>query len=150
MITYEVISMVTGDIPSRETLGEYIGDKLNILNELTGFVDAAYGFDSMWNYSAKHDKYELKYRRGGKTLAAFYIEKGELHALLVFGKCERDAFEISQGGFTPFMQNLYADTREYHDGKWLYIPLHDNSLTEDVKKLTRIKRKPPKIPIVNR
>lgn len=132
-------------IPSRDTLIKYIGDALFTLDELIKFVDINYGFETLWSYSEKHDKYELKYRRGGKTLVTFYIEKGTLTVLVVFGKAEREKFEQSQNEFSTEIIQLYNDTHQYHDGKWLFIQLSDNRNLEDIKKLIIIKRKPKKL-----
>ncbi|MDP4093975.1 MAG: DUF3788 domain-containing protein [Bacillota bacterium] len=128
--------------PSRETLIEYIGDAISALDELIEYIDINYGFDSLWNYSEKHDKYEFKYRRGGKTLVTFYIEKGTLTILIVFGKAERANFEQLQNEFSSEIVQLYNNTPQYHDGKWLWISLSDKSIIEEVKKLILIKRKP--------
>lgn len=136
--------MLTEKIPSRETLTEYIGDAIFALDELINFINTNYGFESQWNYSEKHDKYEFKYRRGGKTLVTFYIEKSTLTVLIVFGKAERESFEQAQNEFSTKTIELYNNTHQYHDGKWLWFPLKDKSMIEDIKKLILIKRKPKK------
>ena len=131
-------------IPSRETIIEYIGDAISTLDELIEFIEINYGFDSLWNYSAKHDKYEYKYRKGGKTLVTFYIQRGFLTALVVFGKVEREKFDQLQNEFSSEIVQLYNNTHQYHDGKWLWVSLLDKSVIEDIKKLILIKRKPKK------
>lgn len=134
--------MSNGNGPSGETLREYIGTAADVFYELQRYVDTDYGFEALWDYSAKRDRYEYKYRRGGKTLVTFYIERGALNVLLVYGKAERERFENARGEFSPSIVWLYENTRQYHDGKWLLIPLKDKSRNEEIKKLIRIKRKP--------
>lgn len=128
--------------PSRDVLLEYLGEAINTWDELIKFIDENYGFESMWNYSKKHDEYEFKYRRGGKTLVTFYIKKDALTVLVIFGKAEREKFENSQHQFSPGIVDLYMNTHQYHDGKWLWIALSDKNVVEDIKKLIMIKRKP--------
>ncbi len=58
------------------------------------------------------------------------------------GKAEREKFENTRGEFTPYMNDFYENTHQYHDGKWLYLDLTSEVSVEDVKKLLLIKKKP--------
>jgi hypothetical protein len=49
---------------------------------------------------------------------------------------------LTQRDFSPSIINIYDNTRQYHDGKWLWIKLHDPDLIDDVERLIAIKRKP--------
>ncbi len=90
----------------------------------------------------KYGIWEVKYRRSGRTLCAFYVKNGQFTVLVIFGKAEREKFELSQKEFSPEIIELYNNTRQYHDGKWLWINVVDMSLIEDIKRLIMIKKKP--------
>ncbi|KUO76383.1 MAG: hypothetical protein APF77_06705 [Clostridia bacterium BRH_c25] len=113
-------------------------------NELIGFVESNYDFEPVWNNGGKYGIWEVKYRRSGKTLCALYIKDGCFTVLVVLGKAEREKFESLKEEFNPKIYEIYVNTRQYHDGKWLWINVSDMSLVEDIKKLIVIKKKPTK------
>lgn len=41
--------------------------------------------------------------------------------MIIFGKAERDKFENSREEFSEYINSFYDNTKQYHDGKWLYI-----------------------------
>lgn len=113
-------------------------------DELTKFVEANYDFEPVWDDGGKHAVWELKYRRSGKTLCAFYVKEGYFTVLIVFGKAEREKFEASKAEFSTEIITIYDNTHQYHDGKWLWISVKDMSLVDDIKRLITIKKKPKK------
>lgn len=132
-------------VPSNGDIEKLLGPSaMEAWNELTGFVGLNYDFEPVWNTGGKYGIWEVKYRRSGKTLCAFYVKEGYFTVLIVFGRAEREKFELTQGDFNPEVIALYENTHQYHDGKWLWVDIRDKSLTEDVKRLVVIKKKPKK------
>lgn len=86
----------------------------------------------------------IRYRRSGKTLITFYPKKEELTVLIIFGKKEVEKFENSKDEFSPEIVELFENTKQYHDGKWLHIKVPPFEDFEDIRKLLHIKRKPKK------
>jgi hypothetical protein len=132
-------------IPSHEDIEKLIGcSAVAAWDELIEYVVANYELESIWDDGGKHAIWEVKYRRSGKTLCAFYVKDGYFTILIVFGKSEREKFELRKGDFSSEVVELYENTHQYHDGRWLWVYLKDQSLVEDVKKLIVIKKKPKK------
>lgn len=122
---------------------ELIGSsKSNIWNSLTASIDGLYDMDRTWNKGFGDWVYEYKYRRGGKTLCAFYAKKDIANVLIILGKAEREKFELQRESFSEQIAEIYDATQTYHDGKWLWIPLDEKLLTDDILNLLKIKRKP--------
>jgi len=84
----------------------------------------------------------VKFRRGGKTVVAIYIYENRFDFLVIFGKAEREKFEMQRGAFPQVIQEIYDNSKTYHDGKWMMIPISDLDTLEAVKKLILIKKKP--------
>ena len=84
----------------------------------------------------------IRYRRSGKTLLTFYPKKGELTVLIIFGKKEVEKFEISKIEFSPEIIDLFGNTKQFHDGRWLLIKVPPFGNFDDIRKLLSIKRKP--------
>lgn len=136
-------SLLICDNPTKEQLESILGNTaMSAWNELIEFIEVHYDFEPIWDEGGKYGIWEVKYRRSGKTLCAFYAKDGQFVVLVVFGKAERENFELSQKDFSSEIIELYNNTHQYHDGKWLWIKVSDMSLTEDIKKLIVIKKKP--------
>ncbi len=107
------------------------------LEKLIGYVSTHYAMDELYN-----GKGECKFRRGGKTLLTINMRENGPEALVVFGKEEQECFEKQREMFSNAMQRRYDESRAYHDGKWLFIPIADDSLIPDILRLVAIKKKP--------
>ena len=128
-------------VPTKEDIEKLIGSLAKeAWTDLISFVESNYNFDPLWDDGGKYSAWEVKYRRSGKTLCAFYVKDGYFTVLIVFGKVEREKFELTQGDFSSEVVELYDNTHQYHDGKWLWVNVRDMRLVEDVKKLITIKR----------
>jgi hypothetical protein len=137
--------VMTEEAPTRQEIEKTIGTSvMPAWDELTKFVETNYSHEPIWDDGGKYGKWEVKYRRSGRTLCAFYVKEGCFTVLVVLGKAEREKFELSQTEFCSSITELYDNTRQYHDGKWLWINVSDMSLVEDIKKLIVIKRKTSK------
>lgn len=86
----------------------------------------------------------IRYRKSGKTLLTFYPKRDEITVLIILGKDEVQKFESSRGDFSPEIVELFASTKQYHDGRWLHIKVPPFDNLEDIKKLLLMKRKPKK------
>ena len=98
--------------------------------------------DRMWNKGFGDWIYEYKYRRGGKTLCTFYAKNDIANLLIILGKAEREKLELKREELSEKMLTLYDETKTYHDGKWLWIPIDESLSFNDVIALLKIKRRP--------
>lgn len=130
-------------IPNIEQLESLLGETaMEAWNELIGFIDLNYEFQPTWDEGGKYGIWEVKYRRSGKTLCSFYVKNGQFTVLVILGKAERESFELLHKEFSSEINELYTNTHQYHDGRWLWINVFNMSLTEDIKRLIVIKKKP--------
>ena len=82
--------------------------------------------------------------RGGKTLCAFYARENCVGFMIILGKDERAKFEAEKETYSKEIQNLYDETKTYHDGKWFMFQPTDTTQFDDYIRLLKIKRKPNK------
>jgi hypothetical protein len=129
-------------VPTKEEIGNLIeSPAIEAWTDLIGFVESNYNFEPIWDDGGKYGVWEVKYRRSGRTLCAFYAKEGYFTVLIVFGKAEREKFELDQDDFNSEVVELYENTHQYHDGKWLWVNVRDMRLIKDVKQLIMIKKK---------
>jgi len=89
---------------------------------------------------------ELKFRRGGKTILTIYIYNEYFDFLIILGKAECELFEKTRSNFPKEIQAIYNNSKTYHDGKWMKIPVSDLKTLESVKQMILIKKKPNRKP----
>lgn len=127
----------------REQLKDLLPEEILLIwDGLTEAIDEVYDVDRLWNKGFGDWKIEYKYRRGGKTLCTFYAKKDVAQLLIIYGKAEREKFEKIMESVSGTLQEIYENTESYHDGKWMWIPLDDTVVTEDILAMLKIKRRP--------
>lgn len=130
-------------IPGAEEMKALVGEsRYDVWNRLNALVAEKYDMECSWNPGGKAWKYEYKYRRGGKTLCAFYARENCVGFMVILGKEERLKFEADRASYSEAVQRIYDETKTYHDGKWMMFEPVDASLFDDFMRLLQIKRKP--------
>lgn len=127
----------------KEELEKLVGiDKANIFYNIVNEITKLYDMEQIWNNGGKKWTYEYKFRKGGKTLCAFYFKKNTLGFMIIFGKDERIKVEEIRNELSPNVLETYDNAETFHDGKWVMFNITDYSMLEDLKKLLFIKKKP--------
>ena len=121
---------------------EYISKKLGVetvksWEKLVGFIRINYVMDELWD-----GKEILKFRRGGKTLVTLSIQENRFNVLIIFGKDEREKFDVVRDKFSDYIRNHYDNSRTYHDGKWMFIDVDGSTNVDEIIDLIMIKKKP--------
>ena len=127
----------------REELEKLVGmDKANIFYDIVDEITKLYDMEQIWNNGGKKWTYEYKFRKGGKTLCAFYFKGNTLGFMIIFGKDERSKVEEIRDELSSNVLETYDNAETFRDGKWVMFNITNNSIIEDLKKLLFIKRKP--------
>ena len=127
----------------KEELEKLVGiDKLNIFYDIVDEITKLYDMEQIWNNGGKKWTYEYKFRKGGKTLCAFYFKDNTLGFMIIFGKDERTKVEEIREELSSNVLETYDHAETFHDGKWVMFNVINNLIIEDLKKLLFIKRKP--------
>ena len=118
-----------------------INELEKVSEETIRFMRGKYVADEVGN-----GKDELKFRRGGKTILSVYIRDDRYDFLVIFGKAEREKFDAQRDEFPQIIRDIYDNSKTYHDGKWMLIPVADLTTLEAVLRLVVIKKKPNRKP----
>lgn len=130
-------------VPTDEELNQLMGEDIfETWCSINNFIKNNYNMDVLWDGGGKTGVFELKYRKSGKTFCALYPREKGMRLLITFGKSEREKLETSRMDYSEYIINLYDNTHQYHDGKWLYIDIINGTVIEDIKRLLLIKKKP--------
>ena len=127
----------------KEDLEKLVGsDKVNTFYDIVDEITKLYDMEQIWNNGGKKWTYEYKFRKGGKTLCAFYFKGNTLGFMIIFGKDERIKVEEIRDELSSNVLETYDNAETFHDGKWVMFNITNNLIIEDLKKLLFIKRKP--------
>ena len=118
-----------------------MNDLEKLSHEAMVFMRGKYRLDEIGN-----GKDELKFKQGQKTILTIYIHDDRYTFLIIFGKKERECFEIQRSDFPKYIQDYYDNSKTYHDGKWMFIDVRMLEQLEAVKRLILIKKKPNRKP----
>jgi len=131
--------------PDEKEISDFIQDSgaVEAWKELRTFLRDSYDMTPEMIFDKKQG-WDVRYRKSGKTLVTLTPEKGYVRILLILGREESAKALSMQNELSPKMYKLIEDTKQLHDGRWLWIRLYSARDAEDVKKLLPLKRKPKK------
>jgi len=127
--------------PSEEEILAAIGAG-NLWPDLKEYIDQSYDFVPEKVFYGKKYGWTIRYRKSGKTLISLFPEHGAFTALVVLGKKEGEKVAEILDELSSATRDLIGNTKQLHDGKWLWIRVLEPSHVEDVKRLLAVKRKP--------
>lgn len=129
--------------PDRKILMKLLGRKaFAAWEDMVARIRRHYEMDELWGKAGKAGLYELKFRRGGKTLCAFYARENSFGFMIIYGKAEREIFEQQRAQFPESICRKYDESATYHDGKWIMIDVDAPGLGDTLQQMLKIKRKP--------
>lgn len=131
----ECFNALLGSIPC------YVKD---IWTFIVGYIRTHYVMDEKWDGHS-----ELKFRQGGKTLLTIYLKPDKVSARIIFGKAERESFELQFFNFSEYVNKCYNEATTYHDGKWMVFDIKDMETAREIVMLIEIKKKPTRKPAKN-
>lgn len=112
------------------------------MTEALGAVRSLYDMEEIWAKRGDGSGGDLRLRRGGKTLVTFLILNGCADVMVIYGKKEREAFEMYRDSFPHAIRSVYDASHTYHDGKWMRMPLRDETVRSELPRLLAIKKRP--------
>jgi len=88
----------------------------------------------------------LKFRQGKRTILSINIHEDHYDFQIIYGKAEREKFEMRLGEFPQAIQDLYSESRALPDGLWMLIRVDNLEMLEAVKQMIMIKKNPNRKP----
>ncbi|MDH5787442.1 MAG: DUF3788 domain-containing protein [Candidatus Bathyarchaeota archaeon] len=130
--------------PIEKEITDFIGEPAKgAWVRLRQFLKENYDIVPEMIFDKKHG-WDVRYRKSGKTLVTLTPEKGAIRILIVLGRKESEKALSMRNELSPKMYKLIENTKQLHDGRWLWIRLFQIKDAGDVEKLLPLKRKPKK------
>lgn len=130
-------------VPTDEDIKKFIGKRFaKDWIELSAYLETYYDFIPETVFYGKKYGWTVRYRKSGKTLCSLFPEVGGFTVLIVLGKREVEKVEGVLNELSTNLRTQFNNTKQLHDGRWLWIRISSTVSLEDIKKILQIKRKP--------
>lgn len=128
--------------PTLEDIDGFIRNSL--WREMNEFLQRAYNIAPQTVYSgcSWQPGWNVKYKKGGKSLCTLYPMDGYFIALIVIGAREEAEAELLIPLCSEYTQRLYKETVSSAGGRWLMLSVTDEKILEDAKNLINIRVTP--------
>ena len=127
--------------PTPQDIQNTLGATWPLWDELTRFLAEAYPeIPPELSYGGKKYGWNLWYRKSGKSLLSLFPNEGYFVAQVVLGNAQvEQALQLELG---EAVGTLLRETPQFHDGRWLFIPVRTEQDAADVQQLLQVKRRP--------
>jgi len=131
------------ETPDESSVLDTIGEpSAGLWSELRNFLRESYDFEPELVYYGKKYGWCYRYRRKKKTLCTIFPETGAFTVLVTLGKKEVEEVESVLSTLNQETQRIFRETRQYHDGKWIYRRVLNEDDLMDIVALLKAKKRP--------
>ncbi|MBW4845683.1 MAG: DUF3788 domain-containing protein [Lachnospiraceae bacterium] len=125
--------------PTYEKFSEYVNSDLWL--ELNSYIQETYHILPQIEYSgcSMQKGWNIKYRKGGKSLCTLYPMQGYFIVLAVTGEREINEAELLIPLCSEYTQNLFKQTISGYSGKWMMIDVKKSDVLNDVKNIITLR-----------
>jgi hypothetical protein len=108
------------------------------------YIQEHYEFSSEFIFFTKKYGWSIRYKNGKKTACYFFPEFDSFSILIVLGIKESQQIESIKDRLNKPVKSVFDNTEQFHDGRWLWIRVIENSDIDSFKLLLSTKIKPNK------
>ena len=129
--------------PSLEQVTEYINNPLWI--DFNNRIQSAYRIEPCVEHSccSMQAGWNIKYKKGGKSLCTLYPMQGYFIALVVVGSHELMEAEFLMPQCSDYVQTVFKNTKTGNGQKWLMLDVRDRGIMDDVFRLINLRKRIP-------
>jgi hypothetical protein len=126
--------------PTEKDFLALIGSKAELWSEIRSYLASHYDHKPELSIGKKEYDWTIRYRKSGKTLVTLMPEPGGFCVLVVLGK--EEIIKAGQVKLNKYVQDIFENAKQYHDGRWLWIRPKNNSDLSSINALLAVKSKP--------
>lgn len=130
-------------VPTNADIQDFVGEAVPNWNRLVTYLEETYKTRPQIDYSkcSAQPGWNVKYKKGSKSLCTLYPMSNYFIALVVVGAKEEEEVEVAMaaGMFSQYVKELYGRTIAYPMGRWLMIEVRGSEVIDDIMNLIRIR-----------
>lgn len=128
------------ELPTWEQVAEYINNPL--WADFNERIQSAYQVKPCMEHSrcSMQAGWNIKYKKGGKSLCTLYPMEGYFTALVVIGNSEFAEAELLMPLCSNYVQTVFKTTKAGNRQKWLMLDVQNERIMEDVFSLINLRK----------
>jgi len=119
-----------------------VRSKRPLWERLTQFIEENYRVKRDFAFYGKNYGWALRFRSGGRALAAFYPGTGSFTVQVIIGQAQLE--EASQLRLGAKVRGILRNARAFTEGRWLFIPVESEQDCRDGEHLLTVRANPLK------
>ncbi|MCU0080423.1 DUF3788 domain-containing protein [Extibacter muris] len=129
--------------PTWEQVTEYIGSPL--WADFNEHIQSTYQITPYMEHSrcSMQAGWNVKYKKGGKSLCTLYPMEGHFIVLVVIGSHELTEAELLMPLCSEYVQSVFKKTKTGNGQKWLMLEVRDSEIMENVFRLINLRKRIP-------
>ena len=129
--------------PSLEQVAEYINNSL--WTDFNNRIQSTYRTRPWMEHGrcSMQAGWNIKYKKGGKSLCTLYPMQGYFIVLVVVGSREFTEAEFLMPQCSDYVQTVFKNTKTGNGQKWLMLDVRDREIMDDVFRLINLKKRIP-------
>lgn len=129
--------------PTLEDMVRFIEDseQIKMWQELLDFILEHYDFTQLTRYGGKNYGWCITFKKGTKSIMTLHPERNGFTVLFVLGKKELDQWKLIKDKISPESNIKIENTKQLHDGKWVWLSRLKPHQIKDCFQLLQVKRK---------
>ena len=128
-------------VPNIKKIKQTIGNDVSLFwDDIWNYIKDAYEINPELMFYGKKYGWCYRFRKSSRTLCTIFPETGSFIILITLGKKEIDKLDFEN--LSEYIKNIFNNTPQLHDGRWLWIRVLKVDIISDIKLLLKSKRKP--------
>lgn len=129
--------------PTEDGLQKFIGNRQveELWHKLNCLIENNYNLNKYIKFGGKSYGWELQYKKGKRTIVSIYPERKAFTVLFTLGGKELERFDLVKYQVSKGTLDLISSTKRYHDGKWIWLRVTENTQFNDALVLLEVKKK---------
>lgn len=128
--------------PTKAGMLKWVGKRVMFWSDMRKYLASCYNHKPEISFYGKKYGWSVRYRKSSKTLVTLFPECGGFTVLVVLGKKEVAKAEAVFDKLSMRVQKLFRETKQYHDGRWLWIRPSSKADIKSIKLLLNVKQQP--------
>ena len=134
--------------PNYGSVRKALGKACSAWDELAGHLAEVYGLKGSFHFMyGQRYGWALRFRRGGKLIAAMYPSRGQLTVQVVLGRGQ--VAMATEMRLSPRILKVLKAAKDYPEGRWLFVPVKSRENAREMRSLIALKltrAKPSRFP----
>lgn len=128
--------------PSENDILTALGTTKELWLYIHNYIKQNYEFTPELIYFTKNYGWSIRYSKSKKTLCYLFPEKDAFSILIVLGNKEVEKVNMVRNNLNEEVKQVFENTKQFHDGRWMWIRLSTMSDIDSIKLLLNAKKKP--------